>query len=180
MKKSDVPSATELFSGMPTLESVSALLSLFVSHSQEETKGKRTVAMYDISRAHFHGVPVRRLFVELPDEEKGCLARGNGTDLEYVGLLRKCMYGTVDASARWHKHYAQILKEHGFVQGLSSPALFVQVGRDVRLLVHGDDLMVEMPTHEEKWFESVLFSKYDGTRTGSSIRTATTPRKLRS
>ena len=43
MKKSDIPSATELFSGMPPLESVKAPLSLFVSHSQEKEKGKRTL-----------------------------------------------------------------------------------------------------------------------------------------
>ena len=43
------------------------------------------------------------------------------------------------------KHYAQMLKNHGFVQGLSNPALCVQVERDVRLVVHGDDFMVEMP-----------------------------------
>ena len=67
--------------------------------------------------------------------------------------------GTVDATARWQTHYAQILKEHGFVPGLSNPSLFVHVERDIRLLVHGDDFMVEKPTHEEKWFDSVLFSK---------------------
>ena len=38
MKKSDVPSAVELFSGMPPLESVKA-------HQEEE--GKRTLAIYD-------------------------------------------------------------------------------------------------------------------------------------
>ena len=31
------------------------------------------------------------------------------------------------------------------VQGLSNPALFVHVERDERLLVHGDDFMLEMP-----------------------------------
>ena len=36
----------------------------------------------------------------------------------------------------------------------------------MRLLVHGDDFVVEMPTHEEKWFESVLMSKCDGKCTG--------------
>ena len=29
-------------------------------------------------------------------------------------------------------------------------------GRDIRLLVHGDDFMLAMHTHEEQWFESVL------------------------
>ena len=108
--------------------------------------------MYDISRAHFHGVPVRRVFVELLDVP----------DLEYAGLLEKCMYGSVDASVRWQAHYAQSLEEHSFAQSLCNPALFVHVEPDMRLLVHGDDFMVEMPALEEKWFEGVWFSKYDG------------------
>ena len=33
--------------------------------------------------------------------------------------------------------------------------------RDVRLFVHGDEFMVEMPTHEDKRFENVLFPKYN-------------------
>ena len=116
---------------MPLLERGKALISLCVSHSQEEAKGKRTLAIYDISLPHFHGVPVRRVFVELLDEEKERLAGENGPDLEHVGLLRRCMYGTVDASAHWQGHQA-----HGFVQGLGNPSLFVHVERDVRLLVH--------------------------------------------
>ena len=52
MMKADFPSAAELFGGMPPLESVRALLSLFVSHNEEKAKGKRTLAMCDISRAH--------------------------------------------------------------------------------------------------------------------------------
>ena len=67
---------------------------------------------------------------------------------------------------------------HGFVQGLSNPVSFVQVEGDVLLLVHGDDLMVEMPAHEETWFESALFSKFDGKRTGkfhSYCNAATVP-----
>ena len=81
MKKFDDPSAAEIFSGMHSLESMKALLSLFVSDNQEEAKDKRTLAMYDISRTHFHGIPVRQVVVELPDEEKERLARENGPDL---------------------------------------------------------------------------------------------------
>ena len=72
------------------------------------------------------------------------------------------MHDTVDARACWQAHDALILKEHEFVHCLGNPILFEQVKRDVRLLVHGDDFMVELPTHEEQWFESVLFSLYDG------------------
>ena len=41
VKKSDVPTAAELFSGMPILESVKALLSPCSSDSQEEARSKR-------------------------------------------------------------------------------------------------------------------------------------------
>ena len=67
----------------------------------------------------------------------------NGPDQENVSLLDKCMYGAVDASARWQSHYAHILKEHSIPQGFSNPASFVHV-------------------REEKWFEEVSFSKNDG------------------
>ena len=46
------------------------------------------------------------------------------------------MYGTVDASARRQ----------------ASAIQFVHVERDIKLLVHGDDFMVEMLTHEEQWY----------------------------
>ena len=75
MKRSDFLSAAELFSGMPLLESVKALFSLFVFHTQEEAKDKQALDMYNISRVHFHGTPVRIVFVELLDEEKDRLAR---------------------------------------------------------------------------------------------------------
>ena len=70
MKKSDVPSAVEIFSGMPLLESVKA-------------KGKRTPAMHDIGRAHSDGVPVRRVFVELLDKDKQRLAREKGPGIRW-------------------------------------------------------------------------------------------------
>ena len=162
MKKSEIPQAADLFSGMPPLEAVKILLGIFVGHCREPSKGPRTLAMYDVSRAHFHGVPTRRLFIELPEEEKQDITDGG----DYVGLLQKCMYGTVDASARWQAHYATLLKQQGFSQGRSNPALLVHVERDIRLLVHGDDFLVEMPSGQAEWFESILQSAYDFKVTG--------------
>eukprot|EP00972_Heterocapsa_arctica_P096362 14216877-Heterocapsa_arctica.AAC.1 len=59
-----------------------------------------------------------------------------------VGLLKKIMCGTVDASARWHSDYASLLKGAGFNQGKSNSALFHHEARHIRLLVHGDDFAV--------------------------------------
>ena len=41
MKKSDVPSTAELVSGMPLLESVKPMLSLFICLRREEAKDKQ-------------------------------------------------------------------------------------------------------------------------------------------
>ena len=106
MKNSDVPSAAELFSGMPPLESVRTLLSLFVRLSQSmRGEGQANPCNVRHQPCTLSGVPVRRVFEALQDEEKERLARENGPDLEYV-----CMHGTVDASPRWQAHYAQILR----------------------------------------------------------------------
>ena len=51
-------------------------------------------------------------------------------------------HSTVDASARWQSTASS---------EASKPALFVQVARDARLLVHCDGFMAEILTHEEKW-----------------------------
>ncbi len=92
MKRSEVLQAVELFSGLPPLEAVKATGSVFVGHCQEPTKGRRSLATYDMSRAPLHCVPM------LPME--GIMKDG----VDYVGLLLKTTYGTVDASARWQAH----------------------------------------------------------------------------
>ena len=48
--------------------------------------------IFDISRAHFYGTAVRRVFIDLPDEDK--VEQG----YDKCGLLLKSMYGTQDAS----------------------------------------------------------------------------------
>lgn len=37
--------------------------------------------MFDVSRAHLHGVPMRRLFVELPEAEKRGVEDGATTSV---------------------------------------------------------------------------------------------------
>lgn len=139
---------------MPRLEAMKALITVFVGHSREARK-PRTLAMYDINRSQFYGVPKRRLFIELPEEEHADI----GDVGDYVGLLKR-MYGTVDAAASWQANYSEPLKKHGFTRGASNPALMYHPQRDIRLPVHGDDFMVEMPSDCGAWFESILSSRY--------------------
>eukprot|EP00972_Heterocapsa_arctica_P015706 2314017-Heterocapsa_arctica.AAC.1 len=53
---------------MPPLKAFKALITVFVGHAHDGDSHE--LAFYDISRAHVCGVAMRRLWVELPDEEK--------------------------------------------------------------------------------------------------------------
>ena len=89
----------ESFSAMPPLEALKVLCFLITS-KRTSTRGKPyKMMLIDISRAHFCGLAKRRVFCPLPEghEQVGKCA-----------LLRKSMYGTLDAArvlpeavARW-------------------------------------------------------------------------------
>ena len=84
-----------LFSSTPPLEAMRYLLSA--------CKGRRLkLGLWDISRAHFYGVPKRRIYVELAPED---------AEEGFCGLLEKSMYGCQDAPAIWQDHYTQLLFE---------------------------------------------------------------------
>ena len=156
MKKSDVSSSAELFSGSATsAKCESTSLSLFVSHSQEEAT---PCNVRHPCSARLPWSPGARTIHRATWMRRECgFPRKKGHDLEYVWLA--------DEVHEWHSgrrcslaraRCAWILEEHGLVRSLSNPSLLAHVERDIRLLAHGDEFMVEMLTHEEKWFESVL------------------------
>ena len=96
-------------------------------------KGKKyKLALIDISRAHFYGASKRRVFCTLPEgqEQPGKCA-----------LLKRTMYGTLDAANIWQETYTEWLKECGIKQCVGWPALYIHEGLDLRFLVHGDDLL---------------------------------------
>ena len=88
--------------------------------------------------------------MELPDEEKE--RKGTHASTRWLAEKVHVWYSGCECSLA----SASRADPEGlsFVQGLSNPFC--------ARVVHGDDFMVEMPTHEEKRFGSVLFSKYDG------------------
>ena len=131
----------------------SSLCSLLTARKRRKASEPWQSATSAVSTSMEHQCEI--LFVQLPDEEKERVAHEEAQTLDSVGLESARV--ALDAGARWQAHDAQFLKEHEFDSGLCSPSLFVHAKRDVRLLVGGDDFMAEMPTHEERWFESVLF-----------------------
>ena len=95
-----------------------------------------TIALADVSRAHFYAQATRDVYIQLPKEDE----RAGESDV--CGKLLRTMYGTLDAAEKWGEHYAQILVSAGFARGRASPCHFSHPTWGVHLLVHGDDFVI--------------------------------------
>ena len=80
----------------------------------------KVLLFLDVKRAHFYSKARRDICVELPPE-----LRVEGED--NVAYLEKAMYGTRDAALCWQDEVTRVMKNLGFVQGLSNPCLFYHV-----------------------------------------------------
>jgi len=42
----------------------------------------------------------------------------------------------------WEKEYVKFMLSAGFIRGQASPCLFYHPGKDIRVVVHGDDFTI--------------------------------------
>ena len=152
--------AHDLFSATPPWEMIKGLLSMLVTDPSDEMqklgkdKQELVLGVFDISRAHFMPPASRRLYVEIPSEDK---IEGEG---DVIGLLLRGMYGCRDASNNWMKHWQELLREGGYEVGVSNPALFYNPELNARGAVHGDDFYVLGPIGAVDGMKDLLGSKY--------------------
>lgn len=104
----------------------------------------------DVSKAYFFAEATRRVFVEIPDEDR------EPGDENKCALLLRSLYGTRDAALNWAECYTSKLLALGFSKGASSPCTFFHEGRGIRLAVHGDDFVSEAPAADLKWLDVEL------------------------
>ena len=101
------------FAGTPPHESLRVLAALLAQG--KDKPGNVSMAVLDVSRAHFHAPAERKLFVELPPEDD------MASNPAYCGELAMSMYGTRDAAYNWEKKYSQVLTDLLFEKGGASP-----------------------------------------------------------
>jgi hypothetical protein len=135
----------DFYAATPPLEALRMLLSVAAS-----THGSKIMVM-DARKAHLHAKVDRLIYVNLPPEVRkpGMCAR-----------LRRCLYGTRDAPARWEKFLAAELAKMGFVQGLSSPCCFYHPQMELRCVVHGDDFMFVGLAAALTWAEAAMHKAF--------------------
>ena len=93
------------------------------------------VMVNDVSRAYFYAESRRAVFVDIPAEdwEEG--------DEERCAQLNYSMYGTRDAAANWYAKYSRLLMDIGFEIGKASSCHFWNPKLNIKMIVHGDDLI---------------------------------------
>ena len=69
------------------------------------------------------------------------------------------LYGMRTAASNWEREHSGTLQDAGFAVGRGTSCAFYHPGRDVRIIVHGDDL-VEGEEEDLEWARSVLEAKY--------------------
>ena len=119
------------------------------------TRGELSVQLIDVSRAHFYADAVRDVFVRLPPEDPRSHEHG------LCGKLCKTMYGSLDASEQWSIHYGAVLENAGFKKGLACACHFYHAGRDLSLVVHGDDFTFCGIEEELLWIKSKMESWFE-------------------
>ena len=78
--------------------------------------------------------PSREQYVDLAPE---WTKAGKCAKLPYT------LYGLRTASSSWEREYSQTLEAEGFGPGIASKCTFFHPARAIRIVVHGDDFVIE-------------------------------------
>ena len=143
----------DLYAPTPPLETLKLLVA-YCAQSQGTPKPKR-IGIFDVSRAYFCAPCQRPIFIEIPDED------WEVRDEHRVGRLNLTLYGTRDAAQNRVVAYTKYLLSPGFEQGRASRCNFQLKGRDIRLIVHGDDFLVVADAEQLAWRDVKLRQQYD-------------------
>ena len=147
--KSSVGDRDDLFAAMPPLEAVK----LLVAQGAAEASGSapRKLMFIDISKAHLYGKMETDEYVQLPAERA---VPGKCAKLVYT------LYGMRMAASNWEREYTKTLVELGFEVGRASSVVFYHPGRKIRIVVHGDDFIIEGEERDLWYVHDALKAKY--------------------
>ena len=144
----------DLFAGTPPLEAKKMLMMMATTHGiGTGVKDHLKIDFIDVSRAYFHARARREVFIKLPpeDHEDGM-----------CGKLVKAMYGTRDAAQNWEMEYTGfMIEDGGFTQCSSTPCMFWNEEKNLRVVIHGDDFTVLGCHTSLMWFREKIKTKFE-------------------
>ena len=69
------------------------------------------------------------------------------------------LYGLRTAPSSWEKEYTKTMEEAGFVTGLATACAFFHKEKNIRVVVHGDDVIIEGAECDLRWVEATYIVK---------------------
>ena len=109
----------------------------------------------DVHNAFFYAPATRDIYVQLHRE---ALREG---EHDMCGLLLPPLYGTRDAALNWSLAYTKVLEQLGSENWESSPCTFYHLGKQIRAVIHGDDVVSEGSEKSLRWFEDRLKENFE-------------------
>ena len=143
--KNKIDDREGLFAATPPLEVVKFLVVQAATKCRQGVV--RKVKLIDISKAHLYAPIEGEQYVDLAPEraKAGKCAK-----------LLSTLYGLRTAASSWEREYAQTLEAEGFVPGIASKCTFFHPARMIRIVVHGDDFVIEGGQEDLDWTKGVL------------------------
>ena len=148
--KSTIGDRDGLFAAMPPLEAVKLLV---VQAAVDSQRGgpQRKLMFIDIGKAHLYGPMNSDEYVDLPPER---WQEGKCAKLLYT------LYGMRMAATNWEREYSNTMADLGFRKGKASSVTFFNELTKVRVVVHGDDFILEGEERELWRVHDELKKKY--------------------
>eukprot|EP00973_Karenia_brevis_P031298 4319995-Karenia_brevis.AAC.1 len=145
-----------LFASTPPLEALRLLVSEVATIEDISEKWDKVLMFNDVSRAFFEAPVRREVCVEIPDMMK----TDEDKRRDVVGLLKKSLYGTRDASANFQAEVKRFMESRGFVQGKYSPSTYWHQKKNLKTLVHGDDFVTSGHRRDASWLREELQKRF--------------------
>jgi hypothetical protein len=141
----------DLFAETPPLEAQRLQLSRAATRRKD---GKwRKLMFIDARKAHLNPRCEGDEDVQLPE---GC-----GCPEGMCGKLNYWLYGFRKAASAWEGYYAGLLEGVGFVRGTSCGVIFYHKGRDLSVVVHGDDFTLCGLEEDLWWLKELVESWFE-------------------
>ena len=143
-----------LYASTPPLEALRAIISHASTVEVDRPGERRELMVNDVRRAYFYAKQQRSVFINLPVED-------DEAQEGEVGQLLLCLYGTRDAAREWQRTLSRHLQGIGFKVGRGHPSVFFHPGRNLRVLVHGDDYLSSGYAEDLNLLKDCLEKQYE-------------------